>query len=510
MDLQKFQNGEYARKDDLLGYRLMENKKISEYTFNNLGFRGRDFTAAKPAGTIRVICVGGSTTIGSNAGNDSFTYPFILEELLRQAFPGANKIEVINAGVFGYHSWHSMLRVDNEFDRYDPDVYVFMDGLNDVMAAYGMEKKQLERLANTVSGSGLLTQLVNKTQESLVLRMRDFARGSALYQVMERALNALRSRLGTQDFSGEMAEKMQLFGYKRNVERAISHVLARNKGVILLNYPWIVDGRLQGREESCLLPYKVDPDMIKVYNFGRAYLKQTNADIAKELGVPYVDLQDIFDRQIQEWGASRLYSDNMHFTRYGNYVLATAVSRELGVVPAFTSLAGPETHGDDWDALFPDLASWRPQQADIACFERDMLTWSGGCSPEDNIRVSGLDENESDTQGEWRWAYGGKMTFSFREAAKRRVRVEFTVCNPIPSQEMVVLANGQEIFRARNLPVQKWLEKNNEGTFELTTAEGENRVEFIFAKGNHQGFEFAPGDKRDLNAAFLHLVLIKP
>jgi lysophospholipase L1-like esterase len=504
MDLQNFQGGQYAQKDDLLGYRLVENRKVGEYSFNSLGFRGRDFTQTKPEGTIRVICIGGSTTIGSNAGGDQFSYPWLLEELLRKAFPKAKNIEVINAGVFGYHSWHSLLRVENEFDRYDPDVYVFMDGLNDVMAAYGMDKNQLEHIGN---GSAALTQLVDKNQENFARRASEFLRVSALFSIMERAIKALQFRLESMNFAWEMTEKMRLFGYKRNVEEAISHALARNKGVILLNYPWIVDGQSQGEEASRRLPYKIDPGLIKLYNFGRAYLPQVNADIAGKLGVPYVDLQGIFDRQVREGGIKRLFSDNIHFTRYGNYELAKAVCRELGGVKAFTRLAGPAVDRGDWDSLFPELATWYPSDPEKACLAHDLVGWFGRCSQEDRIRVSGLDDNEVDTLGSWRWAFGEKVVLSFNEAARRRLRVEFAFCNPIPGQGLTILANGKTVYHAQDIPVQKWLVEKTEGSFEMTTEEGENRVELVFAKGNHLGYDFAPNDNRKLNAALLHFIV---
>lgn len=510
MDLQNFQVGQYAQKDDLLGYSLTPGKMVGEYSINSLGFRGRDFTPDKAPGTVRVICVGGSTTIGSNAGGDAFAYPAILEEILRKVFPRAQNIEVINAGVFGYHSWHSLIRVENEFDRLDPDCYIFMDGLNDVMAAYGMSKKQLESLGNGPNAAPL-SQLVNADQESFVRSISGFMRESALYSAMEKAIRSLRGRLESLTFFWEMTEKMRLFGYKANVERAISHALARNKAVILLNYPWIVDGKLQGEKECARLPYKIDPSLIKVYNFGREYLRQVNADIAKELGVPCVDLQEVFDRQVEEWGLKRLYSDNLHFTRYGNYVLAKAVYRELGADRAFTRLAwpqaAPEAKTDDLDPLFPDLASWHPAQADVACLGKELVAWFGTCPRREMVQVSGLDENEVDTEGKWRWAQGGKVELRFRETAGRRMRVEFSFNNPIPGQGMTVLANGGEVFRMKDLSAQKWLVEKTEGSCELTTVEGENRVEILFAKGNHQGFDFAPGDKRALNGVFLHLAV---
>ncbi len=506
MDLQNFQKGQYAIKDDLLGYRLIEGKKIGEYSFNSLGFRGGEFFPTKPTGTIRIICIGGSTTIGSNAGGDNFTYPHILEELLRKTYPKAKNIEVINAGVFGYHSWHSLLRVEKEFDRYDPDFYIFMDGLNDVMAAYAIDKKTLEHLGNG-SGSPILSQLVNKKQESFVHRMSTFMRGSALYSVMEQMGKGFQGWLESLNFSLKMREKMKLFGYQKNVEQTFSLLHAKDKEIILLNYPWIVDGAMTDEKSSSTLPYKIDPSLLKLYDFGRSYTQRVNAEIAAKLSAPYIDMQPIFDKQAKEWGLKRLYSDNLHFTRYGNYLLAKAVCRELGRNQVFMQMAGPAANDGNLDVLFPDLASWRPLEPGEACMGHELVGWFGACSPKSHIDVSGLDDIEIDPLGKWRWAYGGTIGLKFTAEAGQRLRIEFAINNPIPSQGLSILANGQDVYSVKDIPAQKWLVEKVEGTCQMTAKAGENQVNLVFSKGNHQGFDFAPADARPLNGAVLHLVI---
>ncbi|GFK95167.1 hypothetical protein NNJEOMEG_03025 [Fundidesulfovibrio magnetotacticus] len=504
MDMQSFQKGEYAAKDDLLGYRLIEGKKVGEYSFNSLGFRGKDFQVSKPKDTIRVMCVGGSTTIGSNAGGDNYTYPYILEELLRKVFPKGQRIEVINAGVFGYHSWHSLLRVEKEFDRYDPDFYVFMDGLNDVMAAYSIDKKALEHFANG-AGSPYLSQLVNNNSESFVGRISAFLRVSALYSLMEHAGRTVQDWLESLNFDLKMREKMGLFGYRRNVERMVSILREKHKGVVLLNYPWIVDGTMKNEESASTLPYRIDPGLLKLYDFGRAYVQRTNAEIAAKLSVPYVDMQPIFDEQAKEWGLKRLYSDNLHFTRYGNYLLAKAVCRELVRNEAFTHMAGQAAENVNLDALFPEMSSWRPLEPGEACMGHDLVGWFGVCSAKSRIHVSGLDDIEIDPLGKWRWAYGGMIGLKFTAEAGQRLRIEFAINNPIPGQGLSIQANGVEVYKATDIPAQKWLVEKREGTCQITAKAGENQVNLVFLQGNHQGFDFAPADARTLNAAVLHL-----
>ena len=63
---------------------------------NRHGFRGRDVEVPKPAGVLRMVCIGGSTTF--DGLTDDHTYPALLEAKLR-AMLDTDRIEVVNAGI---------------------------------------------------------------------------------------------------------------------------------------------------------------------------------------------------------------------------------------------------------------------------------------------------------------------------------------------------------------------------------------------------------------------------
>jgi hypothetical protein len=96
---------------------------------NSLGFRTREFSPAKPPGTIRVACLGGSTTVQGRTNGE--TYPAILEKRLSETHP-AHTIEVLNLGVSGVSSAHWLERAAELF-RYEPDVVVQYEAVNDIM-----------------------------------------------------------------------------------------------------------------------------------------------------------------------------------------------------------------------------------------------------------------------------------------------------------------------------------------------------------------------------------------
>jgi hypothetical protein len=103
-------------------------------TINSLGYRDREVTVAKPPGTVRVICLGGSTTV-AGVTNDQ-TYPAQLERALL-ARPGARPVQVLNFGKNSLESdfWTAPRRLA-ELLRFEPDVVVQYEGVNDVAFRY--------------------------------------------------------------------------------------------------------------------------------------------------------------------------------------------------------------------------------------------------------------------------------------------------------------------------------------------------------------------------------------
>lgn len=98
---------------------------------NALGYRTHEFAARKPAGMLRVLCIGGSTTVQGRT-NDA-TYPAILERRLRERHP-SESIEVLNLGVSGTQSGYWAGK-NYRLLEFEPDVVVQYEGVNDLVRA---------------------------------------------------------------------------------------------------------------------------------------------------------------------------------------------------------------------------------------------------------------------------------------------------------------------------------------------------------------------------------------
>ncbi len=117
-----FQNTAVASLD------LAKNKKQRvHFSINSRGFRGPEFSPQKTSRTIRIFCLGGSTTAGNWVDNDQ-TWPVWLEKYLRQR---GQSVEVINAGVQGWYSYQDLLRFKTEIVNYQPDLIILKQGWNE-------------------------------------------------------------------------------------------------------------------------------------------------------------------------------------------------------------------------------------------------------------------------------------------------------------------------------------------------------------------------------------------
>ena len=108
---------------------------------NNLGFRGPYFEKNKSPDTFRIVAMGGSTTAGMY--ENELTYPRLLERMLSRSSTGKRKIEVINAGVWGYTSCQVMKRYKKDIVDLKPDLILLMSGWNDInkMRTSGITKR---------------------------------------------------------------------------------------------------------------------------------------------------------------------------------------------------------------------------------------------------------------------------------------------------------------------------------------------------------------------------------
>lgn len=133
-------------------------------TTNKFGFRGPEIELLKPAHTIRIACVGSSTTCGDFSKFKAFSFPEHLQQFLnrwsRQRGLGLT-FEVLNAGRAGINSLSIANVVRYEVLPLDVDYVVYHEGANQFhfepllkyTRTHVFGKKGLERLCTRLDGS---------------------------------------------------------------------------------------------------------------------------------------------------------------------------------------------------------------------------------------------------------------------------------------------------------------------------------------------------------------------
>ena len=103
-----------------------------QVSFNSLGYRSPERPADKPPGTMRILCAGGSTTFDILSANDSQTWPWQMEQILRERGLDA---EVFNAGFPGWTSLENLVSLAIRDLDLNPDIVVLYQGINDLQPA---------------------------------------------------------------------------------------------------------------------------------------------------------------------------------------------------------------------------------------------------------------------------------------------------------------------------------------------------------------------------------------
>jgi lysophospholipase L1-like esterase len=101
-----------------------------------MGHFGRDFSTNKPPDTIRIACLGASTTANNIADEKKdYSYPELLEQYLIKKFKDyhlSQKIEVYNCGIGGWVSTDILINFQLNILHTNPDYVILYHGCNDL------------------------------------------------------------------------------------------------------------------------------------------------------------------------------------------------------------------------------------------------------------------------------------------------------------------------------------------------------------------------------------------
>ena len=245
------------------GYEVTGNR--INIKINSLGFRGDEFSRTKRPDTIRIVCLGASTTFNAEVTSNHATWPHQLQQLLRDAYPGVS-IEVINAAVGGYTSAENLRNLEYRVLPLDPDLVIYYEANNEIVkdtrevaVRKGISaQRQAPPLVAAISRYSLLVDLVYKNAAILVRARDESARKldaipADLPTHFISVLDQMRAELDRRKV--RMVLSTFIVKYRRNQDRATQ---IANADVAFFYMPWMsIDGMLDAmdRYNASILEY---------------------------------------------------------------------------------------------------------------------------------------------------------------------------------------------------------------------------------------------------------------
>jgi lysophospholipase L1-like esterase len=308
-------------------------KQPTAIRINSVGLRGSDFSPSKSEGTLRVVCLGGSSTFGFYSRDDR-TYPAALEQLLRTRRPGL-PIEVINAGIPHADSANMLAMLRGELLRYAPDVITVYEAYNDSIEL--MDANYLQKFLRWMHAH-VATYVALK-------RLISFAGGPELYSRWSRYHSSSRPQV-------EQQIALHVPRYEQNIRKILSLAEKSGAQVILvkqaLNVYTLRTRTAKTYDEKLRLLWQaldrgeaLLADEIVFVIHGA--LITTLEKIAQEQHVMLVDNIAILDEHPE------YFASYVHLTEAGNQALARALATEILRMPSLTSLENRHGRRDGRD-----------------------------------------------------------------------------------------------------------------------------------------------------------------
>lgn len=152
----------------------------------------RNIASLKRQAEIRILCLGESTTTGTYSASGANSYPSQLEAMLNSRNLGM-KFSVINRGVVGTDTTRILGQLDEDYNKYKPQIVITMMGAND-------EGEHLPRVSGATAGAKSL--LMNmRTYKLIALLGLHIKTKFGAYLTSSKGLKQAQAELGKEDES---------------------------------------------------------------------------------------------------------------------------------------------------------------------------------------------------------------------------------------------------------------------------------------------------------------------
>lgn len=274
------------------------------YRVNSAGGRGSEWAEKKPAGSVRILAIGESSTFGS-ANPEDRTWPALLEKELLAAH-GLNA-EVLNFGIPGQRILGMIKLVPAVLDKYHPGVIVHYAGYNETWT--DVDVPQFLSFLNYRS------MLYTYIYEKMYFR----AEASALRLAPD-------TRTYEKDFHTLVTIAREHGASLIVVDQATQAGASPREGSVCAE-SWSDERTLA----ACLNDLMYQPDsrysrLVRSRMYKTVVLQRVLADVAAREHVLVIDPRN---SAVERDDSRRLFCDEIHLTDEGNTVLASAIAGPL-------------------------------------------------------------------------------------------------------------------------------------------------------------------------------------
>ena len=291
---------------------------------NRWAFRGEEIELQKPPGTYRIFVMGGSTVYCGNVDFEE-SHPRMLELALRQRYPG-RLIEVQNAGVEWYTSQHSLIQFLTKIQDFHPDAVIIYHGINDLYRsfspkdlAFGPYQDDYAHYYGPLRGM-IRSYAIRWPPLRLLFPYTTYKLSGYWFSDLayDHGVTAVR-----------IDEWKSLHAFARNMRDFADVVQAKQIALIMASQPSLYREDLTEQERGKLylgkrfmVEDRKKPDLTSLVK-GMAAFNQISRAIARERGIPFVDLDHLIPKTLE------YFVDDVHYTVPGNRLIGEAFAQRL-------------------------------------------------------------------------------------------------------------------------------------------------------------------------------------
>ena len=308
------------------------------YERNEFGFRSLSMQSKeKPADTLRVLCIGASTTDQATQSTED-TWCALVERELREPLRAAGvTLETAGHGRPGLRAWQLLALARGGLLDFEPDLVVTLMGINDLAwnggPGYRYHDLETARAPFELAGEGLfagcrpalqLCRRLDRVEGSLRHLMRLLSGRAVEWHCQE--LPALRERYrGYPAVETPVRDPDPIVEFDGAMEALLAHLAAAGVDAVVLGQPVLWSADMEAEEEQALW-FEVRTPEGPVRPPGAwlaremARYNERQAASARRLGMAYVDLDRMIPKDLDH------FFDDCHYTDRGSARVAQAIA----------------------------------------------------------------------------------------------------------------------------------------------------------------------------------------